>query len=78
MKKNEIMPLATTWMDLEMIILNEVRYMISLIYIHTHMYVYAQTHKLIHKTEIDTQTQKTNFTVTKGEKRGRDKLGAWN
>ena len=35
-KKNEIMPLATTWMDLETIILNEVserqNHMISLTY----------------------------------------------
>ena len=38
MKKNEIVPLAATWMDLEMIILSEVskteegKYMISCIY----------------------------------------------
>ena len=33
--------------------------------------------KLIYKTEIDPQTQKTNLWLPKGKARGRDKLGVW-
>ena len=34
------------------------------------------TNELIYKTEIDSQTQKTNLQLPKG-KQGRDKLGDW-
>ena len=37
------------------------------IYKHTHMYVYAQTHKLIHKTEIDTQTENKLYSYQRGK-----------
>ena len=59
MKKNEIMPFAATWMDLEMIILSEVSqteedkyHMISLIY----GIKKNDTNELIYKTEIVSQT----------------------
>ena len=39
------------------------------IYKHTHMYVYAQTHKLIHKTEIDTQTENKLYSYQRGKER---------
>ena len=57
-KKNEIMPFAATWMDLEIIILSE----ISQRKAHTtlyHLYVESKkndTNELIYKTEIDSQT----------------------
>jgi len=53
LKKNEIMPFARTWMNLQMIILSEVNkkekekyHMISLKY---------EIHELIHKTGTDSQ-----------------------
>ena len=58
-KKNEIMPLAATWMDLEMIILSEVSqtekdkyHMISLLC----GILKTDTNELIYKTERDSQT----------------------
>ena len=35
------------------------------------------TNELIYKTEIDSQTQKTNFWLPKGKGWERDKLGVW-
>ena len=58
LKKNEIMPFAAAWMDLEIIILNEVRqiekdkhHMISLI----RGNLKKSTNELIYKTEIELQ-----------------------
>ena len=58
-KKNEIMPFAATWMDLEIIILSEGSqtekdkyHMISLI----HGIFKNYTDELIYKTETDSQT----------------------
>ena len=79
-KKNEIMPFAATWMDLEIIILSEVsqtekdKYcMISLIC----GIQKDDTNELIYKTETDSQTSKTNLWLTKCKSGGRDKLRVW-
>ena len=54
-KRNEIMPLAATWMDLEIIIVSEVERQISCDI--THMWnLKYDTNKLIYETETDSQT----------------------
>ena len=71
------MPFTATWMDLEIIILSEVNQTEKDKYHITYMCnLKYDTNDLIYKTEMDSQTQKTNM-VTKEERRGRDKLGVW-
>ena len=55
-KKNEIMPYATTWMHLETIILSEVKTEKDKYYI-TYMWnLINNTNEAIYKTETDSQT----------------------
>ena len=56
MKKNEIMPCAATWMDLEMIILSEVTQRKTKSYITSMWNLKYDTNELIYETEIDPQT----------------------
>ena len=58
-KKNEIMPSAATWMDLQIIILSEARKTESQI-LHDITYrwnVKNSTNELIYKSEMDSQTE---------------------
>ena len=72
------MPFAATWMDLEIIILSEVRQRKTIIIYH--LYVESKkndTNQLIYKTETDSWTSKTHFQLPKGNMVVRDKLGVW-
>ena len=68
-KKNEIMPFAATWMDLEIIILSEESQKEKQIpYDITNMWnLKYDTNELIYKTQTDSQTQKTNVWLPKGK-----------
>ena len=75
------MPLAAPWVELDIIILSQVsqkekdKYnMISLLC----RILKNDTHDLIYKIEMDSQTQKTNLWLQKGKCEGqREKLGVW-
>ena len=63
------MPFVATLMDLETIVLTELRPKM------THFILYClQMESNIYETESDSQRQKTNLWLSKG-KQGRDKLG---
>ena len=59
------MPFAATWMDLEIIILNEVKSDKDKYYITYMQNLKISTNKLICKTETDLQTQNTNLWLPK-------------
>ena len=65
--KNEIMTFVATWKDLEIIILSEVSERQT-----SHDIIYMwnlkkkDTYELIYRTEIDSQTLKTNLWLPKG------------
>ena len=67
-KKNEIMPFAATWMDLEIIILSEVSQIEKDKYLMMSLICEIlkkknDTNELIYKTEIDTHTHETNLCL---------------
>ena len=69
-KKKEILPLAATWMDLEMIILSEGSQKRKTNTIWYHLYVesskiYIYTKELIYKTETVSQILKSNLELPK-------------
>ena len=67
-RKNEIMPFAAMWTDLEIIILSEVSQPKTSI-IWYHLYVKSKkndTNKFIYKTEADSQSSRTNLWLPKG------------
>ena len=74
------MSFAATWMDLEIIICSEIRQKEKEKYCDI-TYIWNlkknDTNKFIYKTEIDSQTQKTNLWLPKGVGKG-NKLGVWN
>ena len=73
------MPIAATWMGLEIIVLSEVSQTErQMSYDITYMWnLKNDTNELIYKTEIDSQTLKTHLWLPKGKGGGRDKLGVW-
>ena len=76
-KKNEIMPFAAAWINLEMIIVSEVSQR-QISYDITYMWnLQSGTSEFTYKTETDSQTQKTNLWLPKGKGAGRDKLEVW-
>ena len=73
-KKNEIMPFAETWMDLETIILSEVKSERQIPYDIIYMWnLKYDTNELIHNAETDSQTERTDLWLPSG----RDGLGVW-
>ena len=70
-KKNEIMPIATTWMDQQIIILGEISQK-QISYDITYMWnVKKDTSELIYKTEIDWDIEnKLTFSNHRGRGRG--------
>ena len=76
--KNEILPFAAIWMDLEDLKLNEIIQTER----HTVWYhLHVESKKLYKWTDLQNRNRFTdienNIMVTKGEE-GRDKLGVWN
>ena len=67
-KKNEIMPFVATWMDLQIVIVNETRESQTL-YDITCMWNLKKWYKGTYKPEEDSQTLRTNM-ATKGERLG--------
>ena len=64
------MPIAVTWMDLEMIVLSEVsqdRVRQILYDITSRWNLKIDTNELTYKTEADSQTWKTNLWLPKGK-----------
>ena len=73
------MPFAVTWMELEILILSDISHKEKDKY-HYITYLWNLkygTNEPIHKTEIDSQTKKTNLWLPEGKGAGRDKLGVW-
>ena len=70
-RKNGLMAFAATWMGLEILLLRMSARERHTTYDITYMWkLKTDTNELIYKTEMDSQTKKTNFMVIKGERKG--------
>ena len=63
-KRNEILPFAATWMDLEIIILSEVSQTKTNIWYHFKWNLKYDTNELIYKTETDSWASSENLQTT--------------
>ena len=72
MKKNEIMPITATWIDLLSEVSPTEKDKCHITYMQNLKY---DTNEFIYKTETDSQIQKTNLWLPKGKGQGRAKLG---
>ena len=73
------MPFAVTWMDLEIVILSEVKSEGERQILYDISYIWNlknNTNESIYKTETDSQTEKTNLWLPTGMA-GRNKLEVW-
>ena len=76
MKKKEIMPFAAPWMDLEIIIVNEVSQKDK--YDITYMWaIKYDTNELIYETEADSQAEIRTVIAKEKRRWGRDRPGVW-
>ena len=69
-----IMPLAATWMDLEIIIVNQRQISYDITYVESNK---KDIKELIHKAETDSKNLKSNLWLPKEKTGQRDKLGDW-
>ena len=67
LKRNEIMPFAATWMDLEIIILSKVSHTDIILYHSSVEFLKNDTNELIYKTETDSDI-KEKLIVIKWER----------
>ena len=67
LKRNEIMPFAATWMDLEIIILSKVSHTDIILYHSSVEFFKNDTNELIYKTETDSDI-KEKLIVIKWER----------
>ena len=66
-KKNKLMPFAATWMQLEIIILSEVKHKEKDKYHITYMwYLKYDTNEPFYETETESQTQRTDWCLPTG------------
>ena len=78
-KKNEIMPFAAAWMDLEIVILSEVSQKEKEIPCDT-TYIWNlkyDTNELIYERETDSQTYRTDLWLPRGRGVGEGRIGIW-
>ena len=76
-KKNEILPFATTWTDMEGIMLSEIS-QTETYTVWFHLYVESNKIKQIHKcnkAETELQIQRTNRWLPEGRSRRRKEIG---
>ena len=69
------MPFEATWIDPEIITLSEVSQRKTNIISYYFFWHFKKIIEFMYKTGTDSQTQKTNLWLAKGDRRGKDKAG---